>query len=114
MSATGTTSTDGDVRLARGATSEDWVAQSADTIERVVVAVRSKTTGPLEMVARVVVYGVLAAILGLAVAVLGAITLVRVLDILLPWEVWFVYAVLGGILTPLGLLLWRKRTPKDQ
>jgi hypothetical protein len=108
MAATGTMSTEG----RSPAPTDDWVAQSADTIERVVGTVRSKTTEPIDRVARILVYGVLAAILGVAIMVLLGITLLRVLDILLP--VWAAYAVLGGISTVAGLLLWRKRTSRKK
>lgn len=88
---------------------DDWVAQAADTLEGLVTTVRSKTTEPVEWIARVVVYGILAAVLGVAILVLLTITTIRVLDIILPWEVWFAYAVLGGIFTVVGLFLWGMR-----
>ncbi len=91
---------------------EDWATQTADAIERVVANVRSKTAEPLEMVARGLVYGLVAAIVGLAAAVLGAVALVRILDLVLPGAVWSAHALTGGIFTLAGLLLWRKRTVK--
>lgn len=92
--------------------SEDWATQTADAIERVVGAVRSKTAEPLEVVARGLVYGLVAAIVGLAAAVLGAVGLVRILDLVLPGAVWTAHALTGGIFLLGGLLLWRKRTVK--
>ena len=77
-------------------TGDDWAAQTADTIERVVGSVRGKTTEPLERVARIVVYGVVAAFLGVAAIVLLAILLVRVVDILIPGHVWSAHLVVGG------------------
>ena len=94
------------------APAKDWAAETADTIERLVGSVRAKTSGPLEKVARVLVYGLVALIVGLAAAVLGAVALVRVLDLALPGEVWAAHAVTGGIFTLAGLFLWRKRTAK--
>lgn len=92
--------------------SPDWAAQTADTIERLVASVRAKTADPLERVARTLVYGLVAAIVGLAALVLGAVALVRVLDVVLPGDVWSAHAVSGGIFVLVGLLLWRKRTVK--
>ena len=87
---------------------EDWTVQAADTIESVVGAVRSKTTDPLVGISRWVVYGALAAIVGLVAATVAIIGLVRVLDVVLPGQVWVVYLVLGGLFTLAGLLLWRQ------
>jgi hypothetical protein len=42
---------------------DEWPAQAADTIVRVVGSVRDKTTGPAVTAARGAVYGLLAAIL---------------------------------------------------
>lgn len=98
------------------ATGDDWAATTADTIERLVDSVRSKTAEPVEKVARLVVYGVLAAIVGLAAGVLAAIGLFRVVVVLLDvvWqpEVWLAYLILGGIFLVAGMFLWRKRTTK--
>ncbi len=90
----------------------DWATQAADTIDRVVLGVRGKTTEPLERVARVLVFGLLAATVGTAAAVLLAVLLVRVLDIAIPGEVWSAHLVTGGIFAALGLFLWRKRSVK--
>ena len=93
-------------------TGGDWAAQTADTIERVVGSVRGKTSEPVERVARIVVYGLVAGALGTCALVLLIVGLIRVLDVYLPGEVWIPYAALGGIFTLLGLLLWRKRSVK--
>jgi predicted RND superfamily exporter protein len=89
---------------------DDWAAQTAETIEQAVGKVRSKTTEPLERVGRVLVYGLVATILGFAALVLLAVLLVRALDILIPGEVWSAHLVTGGIFTLAGLLIWRKRS----
>lgn len=100
-----------------GLLGDDWPAQTADTIERVVGSVRDKTSGPLEQVARILVYGLLAAIVGIAAAVLVAVAFVRGLvilsDVVLDGpEVWLAHLVAGGIFTLAGLLAWSKRTGK--
>jgi hypothetical protein len=94
------------------ATEGDWAAQTADTIERVVGSVRGKTSEPVERVARIVVYGLVAAFLGIAALVLLAILIVRVLDVAIPGEVWPAHVIAGGIFTVAGLFLWRKRRIK--
>lgn len=94
------------------ASGDDWAAQTADAIERLVAKVRSKTAEPLEGIARALVYGLVAAIVGLAAAVLAAVALVRLLDLVIPGSVWSAHALTGGIFTLAGLLLWRKRTVK--
>lgn len=92
---------------------EDWPTQTADTIERVVGSIRSKTTEPVERIVRVVVYGLVAAVLGIAALVLVAAALVRAIDIAVPGEVWSAHLILGALFTLLGLFMWSKRAPKD-
>ena len=90
----------------------DWAAETADRIESVVVSIRSKTADPLERVVRIVVYGIVAATLGVAAVVLLTAALVRAVDVALPGEVWLPYLVIGGIFTVVGLFLWsRRRAP---
>lgn len=91
---------------------EDWPAQTADTIERVVGSIRSKTTEPIERVARVLVYGLLAAILGVAALVLLTVGVVRFVDAYLPGEVWSAHLLVGVLFTLAGLFLWSKRSPE--
>ncbi len=52
---------------------EDWASATADAIEKAVQSVRAKTADPLERVVRLVVYGLLAGVVGIAIAVLFAI-----------------------------------------
>src|SRR5437763_14073328 len=85
--------------------SDDWAVQTADTIERLVESVRSNTSDRLVSVARLVVFGLLAAILGTIALVLLAILVVRILDRYIPGGVWLVYLLLGGPCTLAGLLL---------
>jgi hypothetical protein len=114
MAATGSTSIE-NARPASPApaSSDDWVVQTADTIERVVGTVRSKTTEPLERIGRLIVYGIVAAFVGLTALVLLAITAVRVLDIAIPGDVWSAHAIVGGIFVLVGLFLWGKRSAKE-
>lgn len=89
---------------------DDWPAQTADTIERVVESIRSKTTEPVERVVRAVVYGLLAAVLGVVALVLVAVAAVRFVNAYLPGDVWAAHLLVGAVLTLLGLLLWSRRS----
>lgn len=94
----------------------DWPAQAADTIERVVGSVRDKTTGPAITVARWVVYGTFALVVGAMVGVLLAITGVRLLDVYLPdaWvgedHTWVAHLLIGGLFTLVGAAAWTRRS----
>jgi predicted lysophospholipase L1 biosynthesis ABC-type transport system permease subunit len=96
--------------------SQDWPAQAADAIERAVGSVRDKTTGPAITVARWIVYGTFALVVGSVVGVLVAIAGVRALDNYLPDSVfgeehtWAAHLVVGAVFTLAGMLLWSKRS----
>lgn len=98
------------------AATDDWPAQAADTIERVVGAVRDKTTGPAITLARWVVYGTFALIVGSVLAVLLAIASVRALDAYLPdaWvgeqHTWAAHLLVGAGFTSVGMLAWSRRS----
>ena len=91
----------------------DWASQTADQIEKVVVGLRSKTADPLDHIARIVVYGLHAGVLGIAALVLLIAGLVRAMDVWIPGEVWVAHTILGGIFTVLGLFLWTERRKKS-
>ena len=105
------------VPSATAATDEtDWTVQTADTIDRVVTTIRSKTSEPLVGLARWVVFGLLAAVVGTMALVLLAIGSVRALINSLPVgdnRVWVAHVVVGGIFVLAGLLLFRKARPRD-
>jgi hypothetical protein len=100
---------------ATGTNAADWPAAAADAIERTVGTVRDKTTGPAITVARGVVYGTFALLVGSVVAVLVAISAVRALDVYLPDSVfgdhhtWVAEALIGGVFTLAGMGLWSRR-----
>lgn len=99
----------GDDDPSRLAPPDDWPAQAADTVVRLVGTVRDRTTGPAVTVARAVVYGLLAAIVGVVALVLVVAALIRFVDVWVPGEVWSAHLIVGAVLTLGGLLLWRKR-----
>ena len=88
-------------------------------MERVVGSIRDKTTVPLTTVARGIVYGLVAGVMGTAVVVLLAIAAVRVVDVYLdyiPGEAldgtWAAHLAVGMLFTLIGLFLWSKRRRK--
>jgi len=86
--------------------------QALDKVDEIVVKVRTNTTDRLARIARLVVFGLLAVIMGSTAGVLALIGLVRGLDELLPGPVWVVYLLLGAIFTAAGALLWAKKAPR--
>jgi hypothetical protein len=96
----------------------DWTVQVADRIESVVETVRDKTTKPATLVARGLVYGLVAGVLGAALLFLLVLGLTRVLDVYLPFHpigrrVWVVDAGAAAIFLGSGAFLWRRRRPKS-
>jgi hypothetical protein len=98
---------------------EDWPAQATDSIVKVVGTVHDKVTGPIQTVARGVVFGMFAVILGGAALVLTIILSVRLLDNYLPdvWfgeeHVWVSYLIVGTLLCLGALWLWSLRGPES-
>lgn len=97
----------------------DWVTEATDHIERLVDGVRDKAVVPLTTIARAIVYGLFASILGVVGLVLVAVLVVRLLDVYLdnipgaPENVWLAHLVAGSIFVIAGLLLWQQRSPKS-
>ena len=106
---------------------DDWPAQAADTIVKVVGTVRDRTTGTAIRTSRGVVYGLLAGVLGITAVVLVSILAIRCLDIIVNTAlsafdadrpgraVWIVDGFIGMLLVIGGALLWKKAnaTPAD-
>ncbi len=96
-------------------TDPNWASETTDTVVRIVGNVREKTTTPIVHAARGLVFGVLAAFLGMFafVAILIGVTrgLQAVLDIGLSpaRSVYVSYFIVGGIFCIVGLLLFRAR-----
>ncbi len=89
---------------------KDWTTDLLDRLDHYIDVVRSNTTDRLVKIARLLVFGLIAAVVGSMAGVLGLIALVRVLDVILPQEVWLPYVVLGAIFLMAGLFFWSKRT----
>jgi hypothetical protein len=96
----------------------DWTVKAADRIELVVETVRDKTTVPVQKVARGIVYGLVAAVMGLLAVVLAIIGLFR-LHRYLPFHpearrVWVTYMGIGAIFLLAGMFSWAKRRPPNR
>lgn len=91
----------------------DWTDQVTDLLVSTVDALRDKTTGPILKVARGIVYGVVALLVGMLALGLVTIALVRLLS-LLPGPQWVVYVVAGVIFCLVGVFAWSKRGPVDE
>jgi hypothetical protein len=97
----------------------DWASETAELIDRTVGNVRDRVVEPAQSVGRVIVYGALAGLLGLAILVLAGLALFRGLVLLANGvtpgpddNAWIAWLVLGGILELSGALAWAKRTAK--
>ncbi|MDQ6726381.1 MAG: hypothetical protein M3066_09500 [Actinomycetota bacterium] len=88
----------------------DWTADLLDRLDHVIEVVRSNTTDRLVRVARLIVFGLIAAVVGLMALILLVIASIRILDVILPSNVWLPDVVLGAIFLGAGLFCWSKRT----
>jgi protein-S-isoprenylcysteine O-methyltransferase Ste14 len=100
-------------------TDENWAPELADQITDFIGNIRDKTTNNAIKLARGLVFGLLALLLGvvaLALLLIGATRgLQALIDLATSWEraVYVSYFVVGGILTLAGLFLMGKRTSAD-
>ena len=96
---------------------DEWPSKLTATLVGYVDTARSATTGKALVASRYLVYFLAIALIGVIVAILSLILLVRLLVVasgaLLPFvdqgEVWFAYLVIGAVFTGIGMLLWRKK-----
>ena len=99
--------------MAEGASrvADDWATSAVDTVDHVVGLVRDRAVEPVRTAARIVVFGLLIAIVASMTAALLTIALVRVLASYVPPDdaVWPAYAILGGIFSLAGGFLFAKR-----
>lgn len=87
----------------------DWHVLATEKVVSTVDTVRVKTSGPAIKISRIVVYGIMATFIGLMAVILLLIGLVRLLDNVLPKDVWLVYLILGSLFLAIGAFLWTKR-----
>lgn len=97
-------------------TDPNWADDTTDTVVRLVGTVRDKATKPLVYAARGLVFGLIAAFLGLFAVILLLIGLTRGLQAFA--DIWFAhersvyisYLAVGGIFSVVGMLLFKKRS----
>ena len=70
---------------------------------------RGRTTGPLLLIARVIVYGIVLCVAAVAVATLVVIAAVKATNNFLPGGIWSTHLLLGALFAAAGGLLWSKR-----
>lgn len=96
-------------------TDPNWAEATTDQVVKLVDNVKEKTTKPAVMAARGLVFGIIALFLGIFALVLLLIGLSRGLQAALePFvdqarAVYISYFIVGGILTLVGALLFKKR-----
>ena len=93
----------------------DWTTDAADAIDNAVGLVRERTVEPVQAVARVVIYGVLAALVLLPAITLSTIAVFRLLTIAADGHVWVAWSGLGAIFLGFGCWCWSMRNsgPKN-
>jgi hypothetical protein len=90
----------------------DLVDQIVGYIDRGVGFVRDNATGRIITIVRTVVYGLLAAIIGLVLLTLFTIVLVRLLFLIPGHRAWLAHGIAGLVFVLAGAILMRKRQPK--
>lgn len=100
-------------------TDPNWAADVTDTIVNTVDKVRDRTTKPLVMIARGLVFGLLAAFVGILIVGLLIVGLSRALISFFEWPfdhdtaVWVSYLVIGGILCAFGAMFMARRQSEE-
>jgi hypothetical protein len=99
---------------------DEWPAQAADAIVRVVDSVKQKTTVPAETAAKALIYGPAIALFGTVLLVVLTLAFFRGFERLLIWigevtgapifeqPMWMVYVFVGVVFTLSGGWLLRK------
>lgn len=92
----------------------DWVSQVVSLVDRTVGTVRDKTTRPVAGVAKALVWGLMAALLGAVALVLFLIAADRVLVILTGHRAYLAHFIVGIILIAVGLMAMRLRHAPEE
>lgn len=88
----------------------DLVSQIVGLIESLVSLIRDRAISPIVKIARAIVFGTLAAVVGFAVLVLFAILVVRVLVVAIPGErAWLAHLITGVLFLTAGVFAMSKR-----
>lgn len=101
-------------------TDPEWAKRSVDFIDRLVARIRRYTTQPLVTGTRGIVFGLLGSfglVTGLVLLLIGSVRgLQSALDAVVNHEasVWISYFILSAVFLVIGLLLMRRRYPKEE
>ena len=96
-------------------TDPNWADDTTDTVIRLVGSVRDKATTPIVYAARGLVFGLIAAFLGMFALVIGLILVTRAMQAGLDWKldhersVYISYLAVGTVFSLAGLWLFKKR-----
>jgi hypothetical protein len=96
-------------------TDPNWATETTDLLVSLIDKVRSQTTTKVIYAARAVVFGLIAVIVGTFALVIAFVLLMRglqsLLDLAVTWEqaVYLSYFIVGGVLSVLGMVLFKKR-----
>jgi len=100
-----------------GPASDDWPAQVTGMLVRTVDQVRAKTTRPATLAARGLVYGLIAALVGILIVTLLFVGLFRAVDmarnLIVEDAVWLTYFFLGALFVLLGAVVFARRKPRS-
>jgi hypothetical protein len=98
-----------------------WAPKAADLVVNIVDEVRRRTTRPLILLARGLVFGLVAGIAGIATAILLGVAAVRGVQAIIEWPldhpraVWVSYLLIGAVLLAVGAVLMVKRhSPENE
>jgi hypothetical protein len=96
--------------VAESSFTDDLSQRALDTIDTVVATVNDKAIRPAIIAARAVVFGVIIAVVALAVLVLVSIGVVRLTTVyLFDHKVWISYLVLGALFCLGGAFAYSRR-----
>jgi hypothetical protein len=90
----------------------DWTTDAANAIDNAIGMVRERTVEPVRSVARVVTYGLLAALILIPAFTMTIIAAFRLLTIATHNNAWAAWLILGGIFVLAGWFCWSKREPR--
>jgi|SRR5579862_74737 len=98
---------------AAAAAAAELPGRAADAVQLLVDTIHDKAVRPAVLGARAVVFGLLIAAMAALLAVMGAVGVVRLLDVYaFGHRVWLSYIVVGGLLTFAGFGVWTRRNPR--
>lgn len=96
-------------------TDPNWATETTDKLVGFIDNVRAQTTQKVVYAARGLVFGIIAVMLGVFIAIVGLVALLRgvesLLELAVGWDraVYLSYLIVGGLLSVVGMILFRKR-----